>query len=156
MTTYSMKASEINKEWFVIDATDLVTGRLAVVISTYLRGKHKPTYTAHMDCGDYIIVVNADKVAFTGNKADRQIGAIHYKHTGYMGGLKETTTGKILEGKFPERVLIQAVRRMLGKNKLGNTHLKNLYVYAGPEHPHQAQQPKVLDVAVMNPKNKRN
>ena len=152
MKTYSANPSDIEKPWFVIDADGVVLGRLAVVIATRLRGKHKPTYTPHMDCGDHIIVINAEKVHLTGNKrADK----IFYWHTGYPGGIKSRTMEQRLEGKFPERVILKAVERMIPKGPLGRQQMSNLKVYAGTEHPHEAQQPEVLDVAAMNPKNKR-
>ncbi|AZL15973.1 50S ribosomal protein L13 [Rickettsiales endosymbiont of Stachyamoeba lipophora] len=152
--TYSMKQSEVQKNWLVIDAEGLVVGRLASLIAKYLRGKHKASYTAHMDCGDYVIVVNADKVALTGNKGDRKDGAAHYWHTGYPGGIKKTTAGKILEGKFPTRVLMNAVKRMLPKDSpLARKQLTHLFLYSGSEHPHQAQTPQVVDVAKFNSKN---
>ena len=152
MKTYSMKASEIDKKWHVIDATDLVLGRLSSIIAKYLRGKHKPTFTPHMDCGDYIIVVNAEKVRLTGNKLkDKKF----YWHTGYAGGIKERTINQLLSGKYPERVLYKAVERMITRGPLGRQQMTGLKVYAGPAHPHEAQNPDVLDVAIMNPKNKR-
>jgi large subunit ribosomal protein L13 len=152
MKTYSMKPAEVQKKWFVVDADGLVLGRMAVVIATMLRGKHKPGYTPHVDCGDNVVVINAEKVALTGNKrADK----IYYRHTGYPGGIKSRTAGQILEGKKPEDVVIKAVQRMLPKNKLARTQLSNLKVYAGVAHPHDAQQPELLDIAAMNAKNKR-
>lgn len=152
MKTYSMKASEIDKKWFVIDATDLILGRLAVVVANRLRGKHKPTFTPSMDCGDNIIVVNAEKVHLTGNKlADKKF----YWHTGYPGGIKERTIGQILGGRYPERVIEKAVERMITRGPLGRKQMKNLHIYAGPTHRHEAQKPEVLDVASMNSKNKR-
>ena len=152
MKTYSMKASEIDKKWHVIDATDLVLGRLSSIIAKYLRGKHKPTFTPHMDCGEYIIVVNAEKVRLTGNKLkDKKF----YWHTGYAGGIKERTINQLLSGKYPERVLYKAVERMITRGPLGRQQMTGLKVYAGPAHPHEAQNPDVLDVAIMNPKNKR-
>lgn len=152
MKTYSMKASEIDKQWHVIDATDLVLGRLSSIIANYLRGKHKPTFTPHMDCGDYIVVVNAEKVRLTGNKLkDRKF----YWHTGYPGGIKERTIGQLLGGKYPERVIFKAVERMITRGPLGSQQMRGLKIYAGPTHPHEAQNPQVLDVAIMNPKNKR-
>jgi len=157
MKTYSMKASEIQKNWYVVDASDLVLGRASALIARYLRGKHKPTYTPHMDCGDNIIVVNAEKIHLTGRKMDQKHGKKYYWHTGYFGGIKETMASKIIEGKFPTRVIEESVRRMLGKNKMGYQHLKNLYVYAGETHPHDGQQPVKLDIASLNVKNsKRN
>lgn len=152
MKTYSMKASEVDKKWYVIDATDLVLGRLASIVANYLRGKHKPTFTPHMDCGDYIVIINAEKVRLTGNKLkDRKF----YWHTGYPGGIKERTMEKLLEGKYPERVVFKAVERMITRGPLGRQQMGGLKIYAGPTHPHEAQNPQVLDVASMNPKNKR-
>ena len=152
MKTYSAKASEIEKKWFVIDADGVVLGRLATQIAIILRGKHKTTFTPHMDCGDNVIVINAEKVALTGRKlSDKK----YYWHTGYPGGIKERTAGQILEGKHPDRVVSKAVERMITRNRLGRQQLKNLRVYGGTEHPHEAQQPEVLDIAARNPKNKR-
>ena len=152
MNTYSAKQSEVVRGWFLIDAEEVVLGRLASIVSMRLRGKHKTTYTPHIDCGDNIIVVNADKVKLTGNKrADKT----YYWHTGYPGGIKSRTAGKILEGKHPERVVIKAVERMISRNPLGRQQMRKLHVYAGTEHPHEAQKPEVLDIAAMNPKNKR-
>jgi large subunit ribosomal protein L13 len=154
--TYSMKASEVDKKWFVIDATDLVLGRLAALVATRLRGKHYSKYTPSMDCGDNIIIINADKVYISGNKADRTNGKKYYWHTGYMGGIKETTVGKMLEGKFPERVLKLAIQRMLPKESpLARKQLTSCYIYASSDHPHIAQQPEVLDVSSLNIKNKK-
>lgn len=152
MSTYSAKASEIKKDWVLIDAEGLVVGRLASVIATRLRGKHKPSYTPHMDCGDNVVVINADKVVLTGNKMQNKI--FHY-HTGYPGGIKDRQVGKILTGKHPERVVQKAVERMLPGGPLGRRQLGHLFVYAGPEHKQSAQQPKTLDVKSMNPKNTR-
>ena len=152
MKTYSAKASEIEKKWFVIDADGLVLGRLATQIARILRGKHKPTFTPHMDCGDNVIVVNAEKVKLTGRKSSDKV---YYWHTGYPGGVKQRTAGEVLEGKHPDRVITKAVERMITRNRLGRQQMKNLRVYAGPDHPHEAQQPEVLDIAAMNPKNKR-
>ena len=152
MSTYSAKASEIKKDWVLIDAEGLVVGRLAAIIATRLRGKHKPSYTPHMDCGDNVIVVNADKVVFTGNKMRDKV--FHY-HTGYPGGIKDRQVGKILTGRFPERVVQKAVERMLPRGPLGRRQLSHLFVYAGPAHKQEAQQPKTLDVKSMNAKNTR-
>ena len=152
MKTYAAKASDIDKKWFIVDAQDVVLGRLAAVVATRLRGKHKPLYTPHVDCGDNIIVINADKVRLTGKKRDQDI---FYWHTGFPGGIKERSKGQILDGKHPERVIQKAVQRMLPKNTLNEKIIKNLKVYAGTEHPHEAQKPEVLDVAGMNDKNKR-
>jgi large subunit ribosomal protein L13 len=152
MKTYSAKPSDIDRAWCVIDADGLVLGRLAAVIATRLRGKHKPLFTPHIDCGDNIIVINAEKVRLTGRKrADK----VYYWHTGYPGGIKSRTAERILDGKHPERVLIKAVERMISRNPLGRAQMRKLHVYKGAEHPHEAQKPEVLDVAAMNPKNKR-
>lgn len=151
MKTYSATPADIEKKWFVIDAEGIVLGRLASVIAQRLRGKHKPTFTPHMDMGDNIIVINAEKVQITGRKREEK----NYWHTGYVGGIKSRTTGEILEGKFPERVLTQAVKRMLPRNKLGKLQMTHLRVFVGGEHNMEAQKPEVLDVASMNPKNTR-
>ena len=152
MKTYSAKPAEVVKKWILIDAEGLIVGRLAAIVANRLRGKHKPTYTPHVDCGDNVIIVNADKVVLTGRKYTDKV---YYWHTGYAGGIKERTARAILEGRFPERVLETAVRRMVPRGPLGRQQMKNLRVYAGAAHPHEAQQPTVLDVASMNPKNKR-
>ena len=150
MKTYSAKASEIEKKWVVIDAEGLVVGRLASLIALRLRGKHKPTFTPHMDCGDNVIVVNAEKVLLTGNKLKDKV---YYRHTGYIGGIKEKTAGEVMAGKFPGRVVEKAVERMLPRGPLGRKQLSNLRVYAGPDHPHEAQSPEKIDIAAMNAKN---
>jgi large subunit ribosomal protein L13 len=150
MQTYSAKASEIKKKWLLVDGAGLVVGRLAAIVATRLRGKHKPMYTPNLDCGDNIIIVNAEKVLLTGNKAKNQV---YHWHTGYIGGIKERTPGEFLAGKTPERVIENAIKRMLPRGPLGKHQFANLRVYVGPEHPHAAQQPEVLDVAAMNPKN---
>jgi large subunit ribosomal protein L13 len=150
MKTYSAKPTEIEKKWIVIDADGLVVGRLASIIALRLRGKHKPTFTAHMDCGDNVIVINAAKVLLTGDKLKKKI---YYHHTGYIGGVKERSAGQILKGKFPERVVEKAVERMMPRGPLGKRQMSNLRVYAGAEHPHEAQQPEAFDVGVLNPKN---
>lgn len=155
MTTYSMKASEIDKNWLVIDATNVVLGRLAAEASMILSGKKKPSFTPSQDCGDNVIIINADKIHLSGNKAATKDGKIYYRHTGYFGGIKDTTAGKILAGKFPQRVVEKAVERMLAKGPMGRQRLSNLYVYAGENHPHAAQQPKLYDFAGMNPKNRK-
>jgi len=152
MSTYSAKQSDIKKNWVLIDGKDLIVGRLASLVAMRLRGKHKPEFTPHMDCGDNVVIVNAGKVVLTGNK---EKNSIFYYHTGYPGGIKERVVGKILHGKHPERVVEKAVERMLPKGPLGKKQLSNLYVYAGPEHKHAAQQPKPLDVAALNVKNSR-
>ncbi len=153
--TYSMKQGEISKQWRVIDASGLVLGRLSSIISVLLRGKHKPTYTPHMDCGDHIIVINADKISLTGNKSDPLKGKIYYRHTGYPGGIKETTAGKILASKYPGRVLELAVKRMITRSPLGRQQMTHLHIYGGNNHPHEAQQPEFINVATMNKKNVR-
>jgi large subunit ribosomal protein L13 len=150
MKTFSAKPSDIEKKWVLIDAEDLVVGRLAALIATRLRGKHKPGFTPHMDDGDNVIVINAEKVVFTGRKRNDKT---YYWHTGYPGGIKERKAHQILDGRFPERVVEKAVERMLPRGPLGRQQLKNLRVYAGPEHPHEAQQPEPLDVASLNSKN---
>ena len=152
MKTYSAKPGDIERKWFVIDAEGVVLGRLASIVAMRLRGKHKPMYTPHIDCGDHIVIINADKVQLTGNKlADKT----YYRHTGYPGGIRSPTAGKILDGKHPERVVEKAVQRMIPKGPLGRQVLRKLKVYAGAEHPHEAQQPEFLDLAAMNDKNKR-
>lgn len=150
MKTYSAKASEIEKKWVIIDAEGLVVGRLATLVAMRLRGKHKPSYTPHMDCGDNVIVVNAAKVLLTGNKLKNKV---YHHHTGYIGGIKERSAGEIMRGKFPGRVVEKAVERMLPRGPLGRKQLANLRVYPGSEHPHEAQKPEVVDIAKMNPKN---
>lgn len=148
--TYSTKTAEIEKKWIVVDAQGLVVGRLASIIAMRLRGKHKPSFTPHMDDGDHVIVINAEKVVFTGRKRENKV---YYHYTGFQGGIKERTARFILEGRFPERVVEKAIERMLPRGPLGRKQLGNLRVYAGAEHPHAAQQPTVLDVGPMNPKN---
>ena len=148
--THSTKTAEIEKKWVVIDATGLVVGRLASIIAMRLRGKHKPSYTPHMDDGDHVIVVNAEKVVFTGKKREDKV---YYHYTGFQGGIKERTARFILEGRFPERIVEKAVERMVPRGPLGRKQMGNLRVYKGPEHPHEAQQPVALDIAVMNRKN---
>jgi large subunit ribosomal protein L13 len=152
MSTYSMKASEIKKDWVLIDAEGLVLGRLAAVIATRLRGKHKPSYTPHMDCGDNVVVINAEKVVLTGNKMQNKI--FHY-HTGFPGGIKDRVVGKLLTGKRPQQVVEKAVERMLPGGVLGRKQLSHLFVYVGAAHKQEAQQPKPLDVKSMNAKNAR-
>lgn len=153
MKTYSAKPKDVVKKWHVIDAEGVVLGRLAAEVAKRLRGKHKAMFTPHIDCGDNIIIINAEKVRLTGMKRDQDI---FYWHTGYPGGIKERSKGEILDGKYPERVIQKAVERMLPKESpLARQQLKHLHVYAGTEHPHEAQKPEVLDVAGMNPKNKR-
>jgi large subunit ribosomal protein L13 len=150
--TYSAKPSEIKRNWFIIDAKDLVLGRLSVIVANILRGKGKSIFTPHMDCGDHVIITNAEKIFLTGKKLKNKI---HYWHTGYPGGLKQRTAGQILEGKFPERLLRLSIERMITRNPLGRKVLKKLYIYKDNEHPHTAQQPKKLDVAGANRKNSK-
>lgn len=151
MKTFTMTPDQIEKKWILIDAEGVVLGRLASIIAMRLRGKHKATFTPSMDMGDNVIVINADKVQITGNKREKP----NYWHTGHPGGIKSRTTQEILDGKFPERVLTQAVKRMLPGNKLSRQLMTNLRVYASADHPHEAQSPEVLDVKSMNPKNTR-
>lgn len=155
MKTYSLKEKDISQKWLLIDAENVIMGRLASHIAILLRGKHKTGFTPHMDCGDKIIVINADKIVLTGRKKDPKDGKIYYRHTGFPGGIKDTTAGKILSGKYPERVLMLAVQRMLTRNNLGREQMRNLHVYAGSEHPHAGQQPENYDFASKNCKNKK-
>ena len=150
-TTKSAKPAEVEKKWHLIDAEGLVVGRVATIIANILRGKHKPSFTPHVDCGDHVVVINADKVRFTGRKLQQKL---YYKHTGYAGGLKEVRADKVLEGRFPERVLEKAVERMIPRGPLGRDQMRALHLYNGTEHPHGGQNPEVLDVASMNRKNK--
>jgi large subunit ribosomal protein L13 len=153
MKTFSAKPSDIQKKWVVIDAEGVVLGRLASQIALRLRGKHKPTFTPHMDTGDNVIIINAEKVKLTGqNKAEQ---SIFYWHTGYPGGIKERSAETILQGRYPERVIMKAVERMLPEGPMGRKLLTNLRVFAGTEHPHAPQNPEVIDMASLNPKNKR-
>ena len=151
MSTFSAKPADIEKKWIVIDASGLVVGRLASIIALRLRGKHKPSFTPHMDDGDNVIVINAAKVVFTGRKRDQKN---YYHHTGYIGGIKERSAKSIFEGRFPERILEKAVERMLPRGPLGRKQLGNLRVYPGAEHPHEAQKAEVFDVGALNRKNK--
>ncbi len=152
MNTYSAKPGDIERKWYVIDADGVVLGRLAAELSKLLRGKHKPMYTPHMDCGDNIVVVNAEKVALTGRKRQQKT---YYRHTGYPGGIKSVTAGKVLDGKHPERVIIKAVERMISRTPLGRDQMRKLHVYAGTDHPHGAQKPEGMDIGALNPKNRR-
>ncbi len=152
MKTYTAKPADIDKKWILVDAEDVVLGRLAAVVATRLRGKHKPQFTPHMDCGDNVVIINAEKIRLTGKKRDQDV---FYWHTGYPGGIKGRSKGQILDGKHPQRVVEKAVERMLPRGVMGRQVFGNLRVYAGAEHPHEAQKPEVLDVAAMNPKNKR-
>ncbi len=152
-TTASLKPADVEKKWIVIDAQDAIVGRLATFIAMRLRGKHRPDYTPNVDCGDYVVVVNADKVKFTGRKLERKI---YYWHTGYPGGVKQRTAGKILEGRFPERILEKAVERMLPKESpLARAQMTHLRIYNSAEHPHEAQAPEVIDFKSKNTKNAR-
>ena len=150
MTTYSAKPAEIEKKWVMIDADGLVVGRLASLVALRLRGKHKPTFTPHVDCGDNVIVINASKVVLTGRKVQQKI---YHKHTGFIGGIKERTAKAILAGRFPERIVEKAVERMLPRGPLGRRQLGNLRVYAGAEHKHAAQLPETIDIGRLNSKN---
>ncbi|BCJ90884.1 50S ribosomal protein L13 [Terrihabitans soli] len=152
MSTFSAKPAEVEKKWVIIDASGLVVGRLASIVALRLRGKHRATFTPHVDTGDNVIVINAEKVVFTGNKLKNKK---YYWHTGYPGGIKERTAGNILGGRFPNRVIEKAVERMLPRGPLGRQQLSNLRVYPGAEHPHTAQQPQTLDVGALNKKNVR-
>jgi large subunit ribosomal protein L13 len=152
MKTFSLKPADVEKKWVVIDASGLVVGRLASVVAMRLRGKHKATYTPHVDCGDNVIVINADKVVFTGKKREQKV---YHHHTGYPGGIKERSAKAILDGRFPERVVEKAVERMLPRGPLFRQILGNLRVYKGAEHPHVAQAPEALDVGSLNAKNVR-
>ena len=149
-STVSTKQSEVTKKWILIDASNLVVGRLAAFVANRLRGKHLPSYTPHVDDGDNVIIINAEKIHFTGNKFSDKV---YYKHTGFPGGIKSTTPEKIIEGKFPERVLQKAIRRMMPTGPLSNTQFGNLKVYSGPDHPHEAQKPEIIDVSSLNNKN---
>ena len=152
MGTYSAKPAEVEKKWVMIDADGLVVGRLATIVALRMRGKHKPTYTPHVDDGDNVIIINAAKIVLTGRKRDQKV---YYDHTGHIGGIKERTAKYILESKFPERVVEKAIERMLPRGPLARVQLGNLRVYAGPDHPHAAQSPEKLDIAAMNRKNTR-
>ncbi|GAN78785.1 50S ribosomal protein L13 [Acidocella aminolytica] len=151
-TTISIKPADVKKDWVLIDAEGLILGRLAAIVASRLRGKHKATFTPHVDCGDNIIIINADKVKVTGKKAE---DSVFYYHTGFAGGIKGRSIKERLAGKNPESVVEKAVERMITRGPLQRQQMKNLYVYVGPEHPHAAQQPKTLDVGALNSKNKR-
>ena len=152
MKTFSAKTAEVEKKWVVIDATGLVVGRLASLIAVCLRGKHRPTFTPHIDTGDNVVVINAEKLVFTGKKLEQKK---YYWHTGFIGGIKERTALNIIQGRFPERILEKAVERMLPRGPLGRNQLKNLKVYGGASHPHEAQKPEPVDIAILNSKNSR-
>ena len=151
-TTLSLKPAEVRKDWVLIDAEGILLGRLATIVANRLRGKHKPQFTPHVDCGDHVVIVNAAKVKITGNKTDQ---SVFYYHTGYAGGIKGRTIRDRLDGKHPEQVLEKAVERMITRGPLQRRQMKHLYIYAGPEHPHDGQQPRPLDIAAMNKKNRR-
>lgn len=152
MKTYSARPADVDKKWLLIDAEGLVLGRLASIVAMRIRGKHKPQFTPHIDCGDHVIVVNADKVALTGNKLSDKT---YYHHTGWPGGIKERNAGKMLASKRPQEVFELAVRRMMPRGPMGRKQFRNLKVYSGPDHPHEAQAPEVFDVGALNSKNKR-
>ncbi len=152
MKTYVAKSGEVDKKWLLVNAEGLVVGRLAALIATRLKGKHKAMYTPHVDCGDNVIVVNAEKVVFTGKKHE---GKVYHSYTGFPGGIKERTPRMILEGRFPERIVEKAVERMLARGPLQRQLMRNLKVYKGPDHPHTAQNPVTFDVAKLNSKNVR-
>ena len=152
MKTFSAKPAEIEKKWILIDAESVVLGRLAAKVAMILRGKDKPIFTPNQDCGDNVIIINAAKVTLTGNKRDNKH---YYWHTGHPGGIKQRTAAQILDGRFPERVVEKAVERMLPGGPLSRKQMKSLRVYAGAEHGHEAQQPKVLDFKSLNAKNAR-
>ncbi len=153
MKTYSAKLRDISHEWWVVDAQDVVLGRLASEVAKVLRGKHKPIFTPHLDCGDHVVVINAEKIKLTGR--NKRTDKKYYRHTGHPGGIKETTPEKIFAGKFPGRVVELAVQRLPEREVMGRKQFGKLHVYAGVEHPHAAQQPKIFDIAAKNPKNKR-
>jgi large subunit ribosomal protein L13 len=150
-TTKSANAATVDKKWVLIDAEGLVVGRAASIIANILRGKHKPSFTPHVDCGDNVIIINAGKVKFTGKKLTDKV---YYRHTGYAGGIKGVTAGKVLDGRFPERVLEKAIERMIPRGPLGRQQMRNLRVFAGAEHSHEAQNPEVIDLGARNRKNK--
>ncbi len=153
MKTFSAKPADVVKKWVIIDAEGAVVGRLASFVAARLRGKHRPDYTPHVDCGDYVIVINADKVVFTGRKLDDKI---YYRHTGYPGGIKSRTASDILNGRFPDRIVKKAVQRMLPhESPLARQQMSNLKVYASDVHPHEAQKPEAIDFVALNPKNSR-
>ena len=152
MSTVSVKPADVQREWFLVDAEGLVLGRISTRIATVLMGKHKPTFTPHVDTGDFVVVVNCEKIKLTGNKLQDKV---YYHHTGYPGGIRSRTAGRMLASSRPEEVVSKAIERMIPKGPLGRQQIRNLKVYAGAEHPHEAQQPINLDVGAMNPKNKR-
>ncbi len=151
-TTYSAKPTDVTKKWLLIDAQDLVLGRLATIVAKILRGKHKAIFTPNIDCGDNVIIINAEKIHLTGKKLAEKP---YYWHTGYPGGIKSRTAGQIIDSKYPERVLQSAIERMIGRTPLGRDQLRKLHIYKGDQHPHSAQQPEILDVAALSPKNSK-
>ena len=152
MKTYMASLSDIKKDWLLVDAENIILGRLATIVATRLRGKHKPSYTPNVDCGDNVIVINAEKIRLSGNKLESKI---YYHHTGYPGGIRARTASNILSSSTPEEIVSKAISRMIPKGPLGRKQIKNLKVYAGPSHPHEAQEPKILDISMMNEKNIR-
>jgi len=151
-TTYTAKPSEVEKKWYLIDAQNLVLGRLATIVAKILRGKHKPIFTRNIDCGDNVIIINADKIHLTGKKiSDKN----YYWHTGFPGGIKHRTAGQLIKGEFPERVLQAAIERMIARTPLGRDQLRKLHIYKGDQHPHHGQKPEVMDIAALNPKNSK-
>ncbi len=153
LKTYSAKPSEIERKWWLIDAENLVVGRVSSIIANILRGKHKPTFTPHLDCGDHVVVINAEKIKFTGKKYNNKT---YYWHTGYPGGIKQRKAREIIEGKFPERIIESSVSRMISRGPLQRDIMVKLHIYQGPTHKHQGQNPQVLDIASMNRKNSKN
>lgn len=152
MKTFTLKAGDLKPEWHLIDAENIVLGRLASHVARLLRGKHKPTFTPSLPCGDHVVIINADKIAVTGQKLDDKV---FYWHTGYPGGIKERTLKQTLTSRFPERALLKAVERMMPRGPLGREQMRQLHVYAGSTHPHDGQTPKPMDFGALNPKNKR-
>lgn len=150
--TYSAKPADVQRKWWIIDAENLVLGRLSSIVAKILRGKHKPIFTPHIDCGDNVIIINAEKIHLTGKK---QAEKIYYWHTGYPGGIKNRTADQVIKGNHPERVLKSSIERMIGRTPLGRDQLRKLYIYKGDQHPHHGQKPEVYDVASLNPKNSK-
>merc|ERR1712072_1546264 len=149
---YSLKKSEIKRKWILINAENLILGRLASIVALKLRGKDKPEFTPHVDCGDCIVIINAEKIHLTKSKKEKKT---YFWHTGFPGGIKKITTKEILNGKYPERILIKAIQRMLPKNKLANKQMKNLKIYKGNNHPHKAQNPSNINIEKLNNKNSK-
>ena len=152
MKTISIKPSDVKKNWILIDADGLVLGRLASHVANVLRGKNKPHFTPHVDCGDNVIIINAEKIHLTGLKRENKT---YYWHTGYPGGIKSRTAGQLIKGEFPERVLQKAIERMISRTPLGRDQLRKLYIYKGENNPHHGQKPEVMDIASLNPKNSK-